>query len=73
MPSREEAKNFYAQFIGDNEELRRQALPHRTTPIFNTDFSDYPEIENNKSKRADIDYIVEILLQELLLNKTHRQ
>ena len=73
MPTREEAKNFYTRFISDNEELRRLALPHRENPIFNTDFSDYSELENINSSQVDINCIVEFLLQEFLQNNIHQR
>ena len=66
MPSREEAKKFYSHFIDDNEELRRLALPHRNSPIFNTNFSDYSNTININSNQADINEIIKFLLRELL-------
>jgi len=66
MPSREDAKNFYSHFVADNDVLRRLALPNRTTPIFNTDFSGYAEKINLNSTRVDINNIAEFLLRELM-------
>ena len=41
--SRSDAEDFYAQFIADNEFVRANALPEKHAPIFDEDFSDYPE------------------------------
>lgn len=41
--SREQAMQFYAPYIEQNEVLRRMAFSHLEGPIFEEDFSEYPE------------------------------
>ena len=40
---RQDAEAFYALFEESNERLRRRALPDRQAPLFDADFSAYPE------------------------------
>lgn len=41
--SRDEATAFYQQFREANERLRKKVFPDRAAPLFDEDFSDYPE------------------------------
>lgn len=41
--SREEAVAFYRQFLEGNERLRQEVFPGRPAPLFDEDFSEYPE------------------------------
>lgn len=41
--SRDEAIAFYEQFREGNERLRKNVFPNRKAPLFDEDFSDYPE------------------------------
>jgi hypothetical protein len=41
--TRSEAIAFYRQFSDGNERLKAKAFPTRTKPLFDEDFSDYPE------------------------------
>jgi len=42
-PARSEALEFYRRFIEKNEALRRLCFPSRLAPLFDEDFSEYPE------------------------------
>lgn len=42
--SREQAKAFHDQFAENNARLQQLAFPHIPPPIFNSDFSFYPEV-----------------------------
>lgn len=44
LPARAEAEAFYEHFRASNEELRRVYFPEQEHPVFNEDFSTYPEI-----------------------------
>ena len=45
--NRQRAQNFYKQFKSSNEQLRKRAFPKKESPIFDDDFSDYPEKATN--------------------------
>jgi len=42
--SKSEAETFYAKFIESNENLRTRLFPNEPAPLFEEDFSHYPEV-----------------------------
>lgn len=52
--SREEAMAFYHRFLESNERLKKNAFPDRSGPLFDEDFSDYPEkVEQFEARYED--------------------
>jgi len=52
--SRKQASNFYQLFAEGNNRLRMKAFPEREAPLFNEDFSDYPErMEDQEPRYAE--------------------
>jgi len=41
--SRSQAKQFYSSYAEQNEQLRKLAFPMYSSPLFEEDFSEYPE------------------------------
>nr|WP_321446404.1 hypothetical protein [uncultured Cohaesibacter sp.] len=49
--TKQEAKAFLAQFKDVNDKLRQECLPDMEEPIFDDDFSDYPDtLESSQPK-----------------------
>lgn len=67
--SRDAARNFYARFVESNERLRRRALPERRTPLFDNDFSDYPEQPDALASPTHADAVA---IAMALWNHTHQ-
>jgi hypothetical protein len=51
--SRVQAEAFYSQFSEANETLRARAFPHLPKPLFDEDFSEYPEHANGLNPTYD--------------------
>jgi hypothetical protein len=65
-PARKDALEFFERFAESNEQLRRLGWPDREKPIFDADFSDYPEEESSGEETVDHALICQTLLRALL-------
>lgn len=50
---RKDAVSFYNRFVDSNESLKEKAFPGRSEPLFNNDFSDYPETADQLRPRYE--------------------
>ena len=69
--SRDNAKAFYRQFDGVNERIKQNIFPYRSDPLFDDDFSDYPEQGVAQKPRYEdaVALAVEIWRVEQMKNK----
>lgn len=51
--TREQAQEFYRKFVEMNERLRRKVFPDRAAPLFDDDFSEYPETLDGNERRYE--------------------
>jgi hypothetical protein len=61
-PAREDAEDFFDAFAESNEQLRQLAFPQRGEPLFDDDFSDYPEEAMSTHDAVDHELICRVLL-----------
>jgi hypothetical protein len=65
-PARRDAEAFFALFAGANDELRRLAFGEGGEPLFDADFSDYPEEAASPDAVVDHALVCQTLLRALL-------